>query len=457
MHCHLLAAGRWRAVDRNLKALRSHFALFVLATSFGLACGTAPFVEMKVDAGRGDGGVTTPRDGGTSLDGGLVAGDACKTLNASRCQYLEACQKAFEATWCGPLTWPSHVAAGALRFDAVKAQSCAQAFVTQACLEWDTLPDSCNTFLKPRVPLGQPCYDGYLECADGVCRGNFCPRTCQPRAVLDETCTSDTDCRTGLFCRFPSFTSASGTCSNYTTVGGTCDGTSTNRCIDGLRCINAVCRELPIAMQSCLDGACSAQTWCDPVALDGGLCVARKTEGTRCVGDECESGLLCEPLSSTCQRLVLSRGDACTALQRCPAGTACLNSSPTVAGICEASLPVGASCTASSDCEAHLACLDADGGRTCQIRASTSASCVTLRDCRASAICQQGQCVELPLPSESCAETKVCRWGLCREVASIDGGAVCGALLSAGQACSINEQCASGTCDKGTCLARCVP
>jgi hypothetical protein len=452
-----------------VKALRTHAAL-ALTFCLVAACGTSPSIVEKPDAGRNDGGTGTLSDGGASLDGGLLAADACKVLNASRCQYLvrcglleastsavEACERDFEATWCGPLTWPSHVAAGALRFDPLKAQSCVQAFTTQACLEWSVLPDSCNNFLKPRVPLGQPCFDGFVECSDGVCRGNFCPRTCQPRAVLDDPCAADGDCRSGLFCRFATPSSVTGICANYTTVGGTCDGTSTNRCLDGLSCLNSVCRELPLTAQPCLEGLCSAQTFCDRLAVDGGLCASRKPEGASCTADACDVGLLCEPLSGTCRKLLLNRGDACTPLQTCPTGTVCLNGSTTRAGTCEAALSVGAACTASAECEAHLACLDADGGKTCQIRAPVSAPCLTSRECRASAQCQQGVCVELPLPGESCASTRVCRWGLCRELAAADAGSVCGALLSAGQACAADEQCASSACDNGTCAARCVP
>jgi len=451
-----------------LNPLLSTLRVVVVIACFAAACGTSPVIFPLPDAGKSDAGPPTKEDGGVTTDGGLALAEACATLNASRCQYLvrcglleasaesrEACARAFEATWCGPLTWPSHVAAGALRYDPVKAQACAQAFSTQACAEWSVLPDSCTGFLKPRVQLGQPCFDGFVECADGVCRGNFCPRTCQPRALLDEACISDGDCRSGLYCRFPTFMSSVGTCTNYSGVGGSCEGN--NRCQAGLRCVNLQCRSLPTLGQPCLDGVCGEQTYCDVLAADGGVCVTRKSEAARCDGDECQHELVCEPTTQSCAKLKLSIGDPCTAVQECPTGSICLGLSSGPSGTCEAPLPVGATCRSAGECEAHLACLEADGGFTCQIRASTGSPCKSSTDCRASALCQQGACVELPLPGQSCADTRVCRWGLCRDVTGLDGGAECGALLSAGQTCVRGEQCASGSCDKGVCLARCAP
>ncbi len=440
----------------------------VALACLGAACSFAPSVPAQADAGRVDGGAQPADDGGTALDGGLAATDACRVLNLSRCEYLsrcgliepsavglEACTRAAEATWCGPMTWPSHVAAGALRYDPVKAQSCAQAFTTQVCAEWVTLPDSCTNFLKPRVQLGQPCYDGYLECADGVCRGNSCPRTCQPRALLDEACVSDGDCRTGLYCRFATFMSSVGTCAAFNGPGGSCD---TNiKCLDGLRCVNQQCRALPIVGQACLDGFCSDQAYCDAQATDGGLCLTRKTTAAACDGNQCLSTLVCDPTSQSCQPVKLSSGEPCTPLQQCPGGQVCVASDRTGAGTCSPPHADGEPCLGAADCQRHLSCRGGDGGTTCQPRATMGAACVTSLDCLTSAVCHQGACVELPLPGESCAETRVCRWGLCREVTNTDGGAICGALLSAGQTCVRGEQCASGACDKGTCLARCVP
>jgi hypothetical protein len=153
----------------------------------------------------------------------------------------------------------------------------------------------------------------------------------------------------------------------------------------------------------------------------------------------------------------LSTGDACTLRQTCPDGQVCVGATATTPGLCGAPLRAGEACVASLDCEAHLTCLPVDGGKACQPRQPADGGCSVAADCLSSATCLGGACVELPLPGESCADTRTCRWGLCREVTNTDGGAVCGALLSAGQPCLWDLQCASGTCDRGTCLARCVP
>ncbi|HEY0882952.1 MAG TPA: hypothetical protein VGD87_15530, partial [Archangium sp.] len=109
---------------------------------------------------RPDGGTNTP-------DGGLSVAEACPVLNARRCDYLarcgliedtaqakQECARGLEVNWCGPLTWPAHVAKSALKYDPLRAEACADSFLTRSCDEWSTLSDSCNRFLAPRVPLG---------------------------------------------------------------------------------------------------------------------------------------------------------------------------------------------------------------------------------------------------------------------------------------------------------------
>ena len=469
MHRELLAEGRRRAVEASLNRTSSIIdsLLFLLAAGVLTAsCNFAPLIQ-RPDGGKPDGGVTVTPDSGVRIDGGLLVSEACGVLNNSRCAFLARCglvedtmqgrldcARALEATWCGPLTWPTHVAAGALRYEPLKAESCAQAFATQACSEWATLPDSCGRFLLPRVPLGQDCYDGYTECIDGVCRGSSCPRTCQPRALLDDACTADADCKTGLFCRVSDVTPTNGLCAPFGTNGSAC--TANRECLDGLQCLSKVCRVLPLPGLGCLEGHCAETGYCDGSA-DGGVCVARKQEGAQCLAGECEATLVCEPLSGICARLQLSSGDACSLAQNCPTGEVCVGATEQNVGACHAPQTEGQSCVSHGDCEAHLACLDADGGRTCQRRAEPGAPCDSTRVCQAGAVCAGASCVALPLPGQSCAETRACRWGLCRELANTDGGAVCGPLLSAGQPCQRGDECVSGSCVSGACIARCVP
>lgn len=467
MQTQLLATCRWRADSRTVKASPAFFVSLTFALT---AC--SPYLAVSPPKGDAsvDASVNPGTDAGPQADAGLAMAEACNALNASRCKYLarcglieyssaslESCARQLDATWCGPTTWPEHVTRGALRYDAVKAQSCSQAFATLTCTEWEQLPESCTSFLRPRAQLGEPCFDGYTECIDGVCRGNpsGCPRVCQPRGLLDEGCLVDADCRAGLACRFPSFVSVVGTCGSMPGEGDTCDPRV--GCPAGFLCADARCRSLPGNGLPCLENLCNPLTYCDSTP-DGGMCVTRKQTGEACDTAQCDSASFCGMQSQHCEPIAVSVGDSCVPQQRCPAGAVCLGGgAATIPGHCGSPLGFGESCVAATDCQSHLACLGGDAGKNCQPRAPTGASCTSSSECRVSAICTGGRCVELPLPSESCAETHACRWGLCRELAGPDGGSVCGALLSAGQTCTRDRQCASGTCNQGTCLARCVP
>lgn len=440
------------------------FSLVALVT--GAGCGTITF-PLTPDAGRTDAGPVITNDGGTKTDGGVSFTETCKNLNLNRCAYLircglvedsvagrDTCVKQLEATWCGPLTWPPHVTAGALRFDAVKADTCGTAFATWSCDEYATLPDSCTSFLKPRAALNEPCFDGYTECAEGMCRGSVCPRTCQPRGFSGETCSSDLECRQGLFCRRSPFMPTVGVCTPLGSTGAGCDTDA--ECLIGFHCLAQQCRVLPPAGDPCLLGQCAESAYCDATAsTDGGVCVMRKGETAPCDGDQCQPVLECDVLAQRCLRAEVSTGSACSPSQSCPAPETCVGVTAGDAGTCGAPLEEGQPCLNQTDCQAHLACLsDGDAGSSCHKRAPAGASCKTSRECFNTAVCSQGVCTQRPLPSERCTTEVGCRWGLCRE--SNDAG-VCGSLLTAGMMCDEGWQCASGVCAAGLCLGRCLP
>lgn len=471
MQRELLAEGRRRAVEEfflkrsNLLKAAPVF-IFIALTP---ACAFAPSAPPDFDAGKRDSGPQPQPDSGMRGDAGLTAVDACPFLNANRCAYLarcgliedtpqarQECARAFEATWCGPTTWLNHVVKGALKYDPVRAEACGEGFRTQACGEFEMLPDSCTRFLLPRVQLGGDCYDNYTECLDGVCRGSSCPRTCQPRGLLDDPCSIDGDCRTGLYCKLSPFMPNAGQCANFGSQGAPCE--NDKQCLQGLHCLSQMCRVLPAPGDPCAQGQCAEAAYCDPAATsDGGVCLARKQEGALCAEGECQSLLVCDPLRGTCEKARLSSGEPCSLAQQCPAGQVCLGANARTLGLCMPPQLENAPCGTHLDCQAHLACQTADGGLTCQRRVAEGRSCDSERLCRASASCTGSTCVELPLQGESCAETRVCRWGLCRDLVNSDGGAVCGPLLSAAQPCSRGDECASGSCLNGTCAARCVP
>lgn len=469
MQSELLAEGRRRAVA-NQESLKLPFvksAFLFAALALLPACSFAPIFNFPTDAGRPDGGVQTTQDSGMPVDAGLTPTEACGALNGRRCDYLARCglidpdvmalmqcERFFEATWCGQLTWPRHVAAGALKYDPSRAEACAEAFTTQACGEWETLPDSCTRFLIPRVPLGGDCYDGFAECTDGVCRGSSCPRTCQPRALLDDPCSADGDCRSGLYCKLSPFMPTVGQCAAFGTNGTACE--SDKQCLEGLQCLSQQCRVLPLPGNPCVDGQCSEGGFCEGGA-DAGACLARKQEGATCAADQCASSLVCDPIRGVCVKVQLSSGDLCSLAQQCPMGEVCLGASASSGGVCHAPHTEGESCESHLDCEGHLACQPVDGGMACLRRAEAGGRCLSSDVCQTGAVCSGSICTELPLPGDSCAETRACRWGLCRDLVNTDGGAVCGALLSAAQPCTRAEECASGACVSNACVARCVP
>ncbi|MGV3621232.1 MAG: hypothetical protein ACO1OB_10465 [Archangium sp.] len=408
------------------------------------------------------------RDAGFDPDAGIAPLEACALLNDARCDGLArcgliapdelahaACVAAFEATWCGPTTWPTHVNAGALRLDSARALACVGALEAQACGSWPALPDPCTRFLLPRVPLGEPCFDGFDECLDGVCRGNACPRTCQPRAIEGEVCTNDDECRAGLSCR-RGVVSPATVCSAPGNVGTACFADVD--CAIGLACSEQQCKPLPAAGSKCLDYRCLDTAYCETDST-GGLCTARKSLGASCSGQQCAASLVCDPTSGTCVQKLASMHERCSPAQACPSGAVCVRVDADGIGTCALPAAEGEGCEADQDCERHLGCVfrEADAGSTCERRGDAGTACASDQQCQVSAECQSASCAELPLPGESCAVTRSCRWGLCRDIAGSDGGAVCGALLSPGATCRSDAECASNSCKEGRCLARCVP
>jgi hypothetical protein len=443
-----------------------------------LVASCSPLVPTKPpDGGSGgsggsDGGGPVLRDGGSDAgpptpDGGLPLESACDVLNHQRCAYLqrcgligasggdlERCEAMLVATWCGPSTWPARVVrAGTLRYDGRLAEDCAVAFASRPCAEFATLPDSCNAFLRPAANLGQYCYDGFQECIEGVCRSSACPRTCQPRGMSDDVCRQDSDCVPQLFCRRSTTSSGIGVCKAYAGIDEPCDAET--RCLEGLWCLRNQCRQLPTAGAACLYGRCDELSWCD-LSLDGGTCLPKKSLGASCLPGQCLPGLVCGALSGVCEVRALDQAGApCTWEQTCPAGTVCAGWTRQARGTCEPPHGEGDACTRHEDCLAHLACLEGDGGRFCQRRLAEGETCADSRACGLLAACVQGRCTRLPVPGESCDETRACLWGPC-----IDAGAagfVCTSPLLLDAACRVGSDCASGRCEMGRCLVPCTP
>ena len=441
------------------------FPALLFGSVLALGCGTFVPAPPGLDGSVADSGTTgggSP-DAGLFVDAGLGLSDACPALNSARCDWLARCglldepdggvarcRQTFETTWCGPTTWPSHVASGALRYDAVRAAQCVLALATLRCDAYPALPELCSTFLRPRAQLGEACFDGFGECVEGVCRGATCPRTCQARAEAGEACLTDVECKAGLRCVSPLLGGAR-ICTAAGLDGASC--ATDGDCATDFHCTNRTCRALPSAGQPCLAGRCASTAWCD---LAQAQCAPRKALHEPCEPGQCDRGLLCDVTELRCIPEVAVSGGPCTLQQACPAGQFC-SAAAGVDGVCTAVLDVDGACLDRAWCAPHLTCgAEADAGLSCQPRAGGGGACGTDADCTVDTACLGGRCVTLPLAGEDCAKTRRCRVGLCRDVVT-DGGAICGSLLSAGQMCTSDAQCSSNLCNQGLCLARCVP
>lgn len=444
------------------------FTVGLIVGVLGACGGFRPPPTMLPDGGfaagaTGGGGANI---GGGSADAGLPWRTACTTLNARRCEAMRTCgviedtTEAYReciawltATWCGPTKWQPRVEVGTLRYDPVRAQACATDWAARGCGDWATEPQSCQRFLTPAVPLGARCYDGYQECADGVCRGGACPRICVARGGIGEVCVTGTDCQANLYCKAPLASGAS-QCAAWGQEQAPCS--PTQLCGPGLLCVTGACRRLPVAEQPCLQGRCDEAAFCVSNA-DGGLCEARRDAGLGCADDtQCGASLVCDATTQQCVPAVVTAiGGECAPQQQCANGATCLIEPGQTRGSCQVPRKAGEACRVSADCQGHLTCSDGDGGKVCGAKKPNGAPCTTSRDCLALSACVSGSCVALPVLGEACSTTKPCLWGACLDVA--DAGALCIEPQGAGQPCRTGGDCASMRCEQGLCTSACLP
>jgi hypothetical protein len=303
----------------------------------------------------------------------------------------------------------------------------------------------------PNAGLGAPCFDGYDDCLDGVCRGAVCPRRCQPRALTGEVCGVDADCRAGLFCRLSTTTPGVGQCAPFAQAGDPCDDFT--HCADALWCTGGACHALPTAGQACLVGRCDALSFCAN-GSDGGVCLGRLPTDAGCTSDQCQATLAC--LGGACQSASVPAGAPCVWGQGCPVGLTCVGAAAD-GGVCQQPLGLGQPCALDGECEAELACLGTDGGKVCSERLPAGASCAATRQCEVDAECLQGTCAHLPVVGQPCGSTRVCQGALCANNPAVDGGFLCVPRLGPGATCGKDGDCSSQRCVLGACLTACTP
>jgi hypothetical protein len=207
------------------------------------------------------------------------------------------------------------------------------------------------------------------------------------------------------------------------------------------------------------DGECLESLFCAQVPGEAApTCVQRLADGIACTGsNQCRLGSACVPQSGTCSpRGPLPVGTDCGTGQLCAPGLACVGRTASNAGVCLPPLPEGTPCLHASDCEPHLSCVPATGPQDlrCGRRLSTGTACEVDRDCHLLSACVSGTCTPLPSAGESCTGHG-CLYGSCAEQA--DGGSACAGLLGPNAPCTFNDECSSGRCVAGACLAACTP
>jgi hypothetical protein len=432
----------------------------------------------------GDGGSTTAADGGSAaLDGGRDAGtppgftaaNTCAQVNTARCAALQRCGLVAEGlaearacaaflveTACGPSLWPARVAAGTLRLLPSVAYACAQAWAVRPCDLVLETPDVCGGFLQPAAGSGGSCYGGpWDECPAGeVCRGLACPRSCRQPGNAGEDCSADADCATdgGLHCQADGV-GPNGSCVLPAEGGAACDAWT--RCAPGHFCNDVgECEPRRAARRPCTsNGECLETLFCGLAPGEtAATCVQRIPDGLACSSsDHCRLGSACVPQSGKCApRGPLPVGTDCGTGQVCAPGLACVGRTASNAGVCLPPLPEGTPCLHASDCEPHLSCVRAAGPQDfrCGRRLPTGAPCAVDRDCQMLGACVDGACAPLPSAGEPCSG-HACLYGSCAPQG--DGGNSCAGLLGPNAPCTFNDECSSGRCVAGACLAACTP
>jgi hypothetical protein len=453
--------------NRNLAILATCGALLV-----GACSGLMPPAPGDSGAGGGSGG-SSGKDAGpvTSVDGGLALGAACLVLGEQRCAYLQRCaligasakalrecQSAYAATTCRTSRWPARVDAGTLRYNPLGAETCAATYLTRGCDAFETEPSPCNYFLTPGSYLQGPCYGGYTECPEGVCRGTACPRSCQAPGVADEPCAEMSDCRTdaGFFCRTTATSPGVGKCAAYAKYAAACN--VEQPCLPEFFCNPfGQCELRRKVGEVCTGATCVDAAWCYFTPQDGGFCADRELVDQPCTDTvQCRSGLLCEPLLGACAIAgPVADGGLCSVRQRCTGSIVCVGASESLLGTCLAPVEARAACSSSFDCAAHLSCASLDGGpRVCVPRLDDGSPCAAHRDCRVYSRCANSSCTPLAPPGSACVAGQ-CLFGSCQQL--LDGGSLCADIGGPGATCAADAECGSNRCVAGRCLAACGP
>jgi len=300
---------------------------------------------------------------------------------------------------------------------------------------------------------------GYFACAASSCKSS---------------CTTNTDCATGSYCK-------AGACVPIEGLGTSCTTSSTctsGFCTDGVCCAVASCG----AGKSCSAGttkgicqslngtACAVSTDCASGACVDGVCCDSKCDGSCEACNQVGSVGKCIPIvgqplpgHAACSGTLTDPkcGLRCNGVET----KSCVNASTTTAcgtPSCSGGVEKGVStCDGGGACKpASKTCGSYDCGPTACL-----ASCTTNDDCATGNFCKAGSCIGRQPLGEKCADLSECASGFCADgvccsVAGCGEGSACAAAPSTvagtclkrnGVTCTKLEECASGRCVDGVC------
>ncbi len=348
-------------------------------------------------------------------------------------------------------------------------------------------PGDCSTINGRACAVGSDCVSGI--CDNNICCGVACLGECQTCSLDGSTCVDVTggDPDNGT-CEAPRGCSE-GEC--MLALGESCSG--------GTQCASGYCADATIAagdVKVCCDEDCASACencnpltgHCEPIVLQeepgcfdntqwcdmDGNCTAAENSPCEDSGD-CQVGFYCDVEKGECEA-EHALGESCSANDECDSGF-CANSEPggpiaNDKGVCCIAPCNGACDTCDNDgiCELDLfndpgACTNGD---VCDGRGHCLAPQGTL--CDNNDECATGYCMtEEGSGMDICAESLcdgLCEYidafGYCRaRVGAADEGCqspfICKArdvcLLELGQACGLDDSCASGICEDDMCCA----
>jgi hypothetical protein len=387
-----------------------------------------------------------------SVEQGPVAlielADFCAKAVPAYCSHLARCrpQQANEPygdclahqgpAWCAGLVLPkfvASVAAGRMRWDAVRAGTCVDNLAAASCRTLRA-SEACSPddLFAGTVEPGGACLATVLgyrsECRRGYCkRTGPCVGTCTPLQTEGSTCTSIIDCAGGLYCIDPASgadCSQGGSCTCVPRLrGGDACLPTGPACDTGFTCVRGYCAEVLRGQgQPCRASRdCAGDLACLPTS-GGDTCGPRGQKGDSCRNiEECAAGLtcrqdrLCGPFSTETEDC--ADGDSLHGGGDCALGYTCLTvrcaPRPTTAGqacgqrtqtcfgknlycsaefACAAPAQSGESCEVLPCADPSLDCRTTDRRTTCVPRLPLGAACVVDEDC-ASDLCYPDVCV----------------------------------------------------------------